>query len=252
MKVALALSGGGIRAVAHLGIVKVLQQNGFEIEAVSGSSGGALVGALLCDGKTPQETVELIKTVKIWNLFGSTGRGGVFALEGIEALLKEHLQVENIEELKTDFIVACTDLASGKMHYFDNGPIAELCIASSSLVPVFSPRRYGDLLLADGGFMDNMPARPLCNRDMPVIGINVNPILPKEPDNVVRMTVRALLLMMAANIEMSKEYVDFYIEPAACEGINIFDLTKVDEAYEAGVEEGKKILPKLLDTFSAI
>jgi len=53
MKVSLALSGGGVRALAHLGIVKVLQEHGFEIAAVSGSSGGALVGALLCDGKSP-------------------------------------------------------------------------------------------------------------------------------------------------------------------------------------------------------
>ena len=252
MKVALALSGGGIRAVAHLGIVKVLKENGFDIGAVSGSSGGALVGALLCDGREPDEIVELIKVVKIWNLFGATGRGGLFGLEGIEILLKKHLRNRNIEEMATDFIVACTDLAEGRMHYFDKGPAAELCVASSSLVPIFSPVRYDGRLLADGGFMDNMPARPLQKFGLPLIGVNVNPILPKNPDNVVRTTTRALVLMMAANVEASKTLLDFYIEPAACERINIFDLTKVDDAYAAGMEAGTKALPKLLDIFSAL
>jgi NTE family protein len=252
VNVALALSGGGIRAVAHLGIIAVLEENGFVIDAVSGSSGGALLGALYCDGRSPEEIVELIKEVRIWDLFGSTGRGGVFALEGIRKLLLDNLSTERIENLQRRFIVASTDLAAGSIHYFDHGPLADLCIASSSLVPVFSPVRYGDLLLADGGFMDNMPAGPLEAFGLPVIGINVNPILPKKPDNVIRTTTRALVLMMAANIEASRRHTDFYIEPAACEKINIFDLTKVDEAYEAGYEEAKRLLPKLLDTFSAI
>ena len=252
MKVALALSGGGIRAVAHLGIIEVLEKNGFEVEAISGSSGGALVSALYCDGRAPEEIVELIKEVKIWNLFGSTGRGGVFALEGIKKLLLDTLTTEEIGDLSRPFIVACTDLAAGKIRYFDEGPIADLCVASSSLVPIFSPVRHGDMLLADGGFMDNMPAGPLEAFGLPVIGINVNPILPKKPDNVIRTTTRALVLMMAANIEASRRHTDFYIEPAACEKINIFDLAKVDEAYEAGYKEAQRLLPKLLDTFCAL
>ncbi|WP_201353345.1 patatin-like phospholipase family protein [Hydrogenimonas urashimensis] len=252
MKAALALSGGGIRAVAHLGIVKVLKNNGVEIEAIAGASGGALVGALLCDGKEPEEIVEMIKAVKLWNLFGSRGRGGVFALEGIRRLLEERLSVGRIERLRKRFFVACTDLAGGEIRYFDRGAVGELCIASSSLVPVFSPVRYDGMLLADGGFMDNMPARPLKPLGLPVIGINVNPILPKKPDNVIRTTVRALVLMMAANIEASRRHCHFYVEPAACERINIFDFKKIDEAYDAGIKEGEKVVSKLLDTIGAI
>jgi len=252
VKAALALSGGGIRAVAHLGAVEVLQAEGIGIPAISGSSGGALVGALLCDGKSPAEIVDLIKEVRIWDLFGSSGRGGVFALEKIRRILEERLSVSRIEELAVDFTVACTDLAAGEVCYFDKGPIAELCVASSSLVPVFSPIRYGDRLLADGGFMDNMPAAPLQKSGCPVVGINVNPVVRRSPERIVQTTVRALMLMMAANIEASKRFVDFYIEPEGCERINIFDLRRVDEAYEAGRNAARAAMPKLIETLASI
>ena len=251
-KIGLSLSGGGIRAVAHLGVVEVLERAGVEAEMVAGSSGGALVGALLCDGKSPPEILSLIEEVRLWDIFRGSGRGGLFALDRLRQVLQSHLSVENIEDLETDFTVACTDLAGGEIHYFDKGPAAELCIASSSLVPIFSPVRYGDLLLADGGFMDNMPVRPMLGCGLPVVGVNVNPILPRKPDSVVRTTARALVLMMAANIEASRSLTDFYIEPVDCAAINIFDLTKAREAYEAGKRAAESALPKLLDTFSAL
>ena len=59
MKIAIALSGGGVRAIAHLGVVKVLIDNGFEIEAISGSSAGAIIGALLSDGKSPEDILKI-------------------------------------------------------------------------------------------------------------------------------------------------------------------------------------------------
>jgi NTE family protein len=251
-RIGLSLSGGGIRAVAHLGVVEVLGNAGIEAEMVAGSSGGALVGALLCDGKSPRQILSLIDEIRLWDLFRGSGRGGLFALEKLEEILREHLSVANIEDLQTDFTVACTDLAGGEVHYFDKGPVAELCIASSSLVPIFSPVRYGDLLLADGGFMDNMPVRPLLECGLPVLGVNVNPILPRKPDSLVRTTARALVLMMAANIEASRSLADFYIEPVDCAAINIFDLTKAKEAYEAGKRAAESALPKLIDTFSAL
>lgn len=245
MKIALALSGGGVRAAAHLGIVEVLQRNGFEIAALSGSSGGALVGALLADGYAPQEIRSIIKELKTWDLMQRSKRGGMFGLGRIERLLRAHLKTEELEELPIPFTVAATDLAEGNIHYFDKGPVAQLCAASSSLIPFFSPVRYGNLLLADGGFMDNMPTKPLKVYDCPVIGVNVNPIHPKNPDNILKTTYRALVLMMAANVEASRQHADCYIEAAGCEAINIFDLKQVDAAFDAGLEAGEAAVKKL-------
>jgi len=247
-RLALALSGGGVRAVAHLGVVEVLLREGYGIEVIAGSSGGALAGALLCDGHTPREVLEIYRTVRRVDLVRHSRKGGMFSLDAVERLLGRHLSVSYLEDLETDCIIAATDLAEGRVHYFDKGPVARLAGASSSLIPFFAPVQYGALQLCDGGFMDNMPTKPLVQRDLPVIGINVNPILPQDPRNVMQTTYRALILMMAANIEASRRYADVYLEVQKCGEVNIFDLAKLDLLYEAGMAEAEKMLEKgLLD-----
>ena len=247
-RLALALSGGGVRAVAHLGIVEVLLEAGYAIEVIAGSSGGALAGALLCDGYTPREVLEIYRSVRRFDLIRHSRKGGMFSLDAIERLLGRHLSVTHLEALQTDCIIAATDLTEGRIHYFDKGPVAKLAGASSSLIPFFAPVRYGALQLADGGFMDNMPAKPLTRWDIPVIGINVNPILPQSPKHVMQTTYRALILMMAANIEASRRYADVYIEVQKCGEVNIFDMAKRDMLFDAGRKEAETLLKSgLLD-----
>ncbi len=245
MRLSLALSGGGVRAMAHLGIARVLLDNGFEIAAVSGSSGGALVGALLCDGKSPEDIVSIMKDLRLKDLAGAPGDGGLFGLERIESLMQSSLDSARIEDMPIPFTVACTDLKEGSVRYFESGPAAKLCAASSSLVPIFSPVRYADTLLADGGFMDNMPTKPLKKMSYPVLGINVNPIPKSEPSGILASTVRVLMLMMAANIKASAAFADFYIEPKGCGAINIFDLKKAERAYEEGLKAAEASLDGL-------
>ncbi len=251
MKIALALSGGGIRALAHLGVIDVLRENGFEIAAISGSSGGALVGSLIADGKSSSEIRTIFSEVKRTDMMkGLSSKGGMFSLKQIEQTLDETLSSKRIETLPLPFIVAATDFAEGKIRYFDRGPVSTLCAASSSLTPFFAPVPYEDMLLADGGLMDNLPTKPLKKYGYPIIGINVNPIVKETGGNVFKMTFRALVLMMASNIEASRYFSDYYIEVAECEGINIFDFSLGDSAYEAGVTQAKVILTDLKETLN--
>ncbi len=248
MKVSIALSGGGVRAMAHLGVIRVLLDHGFEIGALSGASGGALVGLLLSDGKSPEDVLEIMKDVRFKDIAAFSGRGGLFGLKPLEELLNSNLDTKEIEKLPIPFTVVCTDLLKGSASYFGSGPAARLCVASSSLVPIFSPLSYGETLLADGGFMDNMPTRPLSKREYPVIGVNVNPIPRKLPSGIVSATVRVLMLMMKANIERSRELSDFYIEPAGCGSINILDLKKGEMAYNEGVKSAEASIERLKST----
>ncbi|WP_345973562.1 patatin-like phospholipase family protein [Sulfurimonas diazotrophicus] len=247
-KISLALSGGGVRAVAHLGVVEVLQQQGYDIAAIAGSSGGALAGVLLCDGYTPREVLEIYRELRRIDLVRHFRQGGVFALKGIERLLSHHLTATHIEELRTPCIITATDLTAGTIRYFDRGPIAKLAAASSSLIPFFAPVSYEGMRLGDGGFMDNMPVRALKAQGVPILGINVNAILPQEPKNVMQTTYRALILMMAANVEASKHFADAYLEIQGCAEMNIFDTSKLDSAFDAGRREAEAALKKgLLD-----
>lgn len=241
-KVALALSGGGIRAAAHLGVAEVLMREGYVPEVIAGSSGGALAGVLLCDGKSPSEVLELFRSIRKIDLLRPSRRGGMFSLNAVEARLSEHLGAARLEALPTHCIIAATDLVSGRIVYLDEGPAARLAAASSSLVPFFAPVPYEQMKLCDGGFMDNMPTVPLEKFGLPIIGVNVNPILPQQPVNLVQTTYRALVLMMAANIEASKKHADLYVEVEGCADINIFDLSQIDHAYRAGTEAAQRAL----------
>ncbi len=253
VKISLALSGGGVRALAHLGVIDTLREEGFEIMAVSGSSGGALVGAMLADGLPTDDIRSFFSHVKSRDLMrGILSKGGLFSLKWVEKILEERLGCNQIEELSMPFIVAATDIKEGRIRYFDEGPIARLCIGSSSLTPFFSPMPYEDMLLADGGLMDNMPTWPLQKFGYPVIGVNVNPIAPEEQGNVFKTTYRALVLMMASNIEASRRFADFYIEVDGCRGINIFDFTLADRSYSAGVEEAKSVMTELKVKYNTI
>jgi NTE family protein len=246
--VALALSGGGVRAAAHLGIVEVLRQEGFSFEVISGSSGGALAAVLLSDGYAPREVLEIYREINRFDLVRHFRRGGMFSLDAIETHLGKYLSVDRIEALATKCIIASTDLTEGRIHYFDKGPAAKLAVASSSLIPFFAPVTYENYKLCDGGFMDNMPTKPLAGRGLPVLGINVNPILPQTTKNVMQTSYRVLILMMAANIEASKAFADIYLEVEGCADINILDISQLDAAYDAGVAEAEKALEKgLLD-----
>jgi len=240
--IALALSGGGVRAAAHLGVVDVLRREGYAFEVIAGSSGGALVAALLCDGFSTEAVRAIFREFRRFDLVRHSRKGGMFSLDAIEKLLERHLCASYLEDLETDCVIAATDLTEGRIHYFDKGPVARLAAASSSLIPFFAPVRYGNLLLCDGGFMENMPTHALTERDLPIIGVNVNPILPQHPGNVMQTTYRALVLMMQSNVEASKEHADIYIEIEGCAPINIFDMARFDEAYEAGVKEAEAML----------
>lgn len=93
----------------------------------------------MCDGKSPEEILKIVKTIKIWDLMKGIRRGGLFGLDGVREILYNNLTIKNIEDSKSKLFIACTDLWSGKIYYFENGPVVELSIASSSLVPIISP-----------------------------------------------------------------------------------------------------------------
>jgi Predicted esterase of the alpha-beta hydrolase superfamily len=107
MKVALVLSGGAVRGVAHIGVIKALEELGFEISAISGVSAGALVGAFYCAGYTPEDMLRIVKS-KHWLRYikPRLPKLGFFSLTDAKRFLKDHLEVERIEELTREFLYA--------------------------------------------------------------------------------------------------------------------------------------------------
>ena len=139
-KLGLALSGGGAKGFAHIGVFKLLEECRLKPDIIAGTSVGALMGALFADGYTANEIKELF-TGREFSEFAQLQipKSGLFDSKRFRYFLRRHLRAKNMEELQIPLVVIATDLDHGESHEFRNGPIVEAVTASCSIPIIFSP-----------------------------------------------------------------------------------------------------------------
>ncbi|MCC5815246.1 MAG: patatin-like phospholipase family protein [Leptospira sp.] len=176
----IALGGGGARALAHIGILKLFESEGIRFDYVSGASFGAVIGALYARGDSIDQIESLIK-----KFFGGLESAfdptlpvvSFFKGKKMRKMLKETFKDLRIEELPLRFVTSAVDLQSGKEHVFDSGPIVEALIATMSLPGAFPPYFLGEKVLVDGGMVNNVPEDLIRERGADlVLGVNVSPL----------------------------------------------------------------------------
>ncbi len=237
MKVALALSGGGARGIAHIGVIKALEDLGYEITALSGSSAGALVSVFYASGYTPEDMLRTLKEVRWASILRpSFPRKGLIRWEKAIKVLEELLGVRRVEDLKKKVFICVTDLLSARSLYFDKGDLVPLVLGSCSLPGIFEPVRYGDHLLIDGGVMNNLPVEPLMGIEAFKVGVDVNPIeRVVDVKGVLRILIRSFFLAVRSNVEARKDMCDLIIVPEVS-GFSPLDVKRVDDLFRAGYE----------------
>ncbi len=159
-KIALVLSGGGAKGIAHIGAIKALEENGFETSSVSGTSIGSLVGGLYAMGKLDEfsEWVLNLKRKNILSLMDfSLGKGGLIKGEKVFDKLRTFIPDVYIENLRIPFSCVAVDILHEKEIIFDKGSIYDAIRASVSIPDIFVPVKYNDTLLVDGGVLNPTP-----------------------------------------------------------------------------------------------
>ncbi len=243
MKVDLALSGGASRGIAHIGVIKALEELGFEISAVSGVSAGALVGAFYCDGYTPEEMLRVVKS-KDWlrYLRPTVPRLGLISLRDAEKYLRNMLSTDSIEGLKKRLFIGAVDLKSGKTLYFGSGGLFSILLGSCALPGIFEPVKYRSYLLVDGGITNNLPVEPLLGMEGLLVGVDVNPnALLEKVGNIFQVLVRSFLLAVRSNADKRKELCSVLIEPDLY-SYSPLSLLKADELYKLGYEKTMQVM----------
>jgi NTE family protein len=172
--VGLALSSGGSRTIAHIGVVRVLNQAGIPIDMIAGSSGGALFGALIAAGWSDQELVEFAHKLKDANTFRNWDinlppKAGLIKGRRARDLIEGWLEGRHFSDLEIPFYVVATDLSTGEEIVFDSGPISDAVRASISIPGVADPWYYQDRFLVDGAVVNPMPASVLHRRGAKII-----------------------------------------------------------------------------------
>lgn len=182
--VGVVLSGGGARALTHVGVLLELEEAGIVIDRVAGASLGAIVGSIYAAGASAAECAERAYSAFVRGRpLGDYSLSGTALTRGVRhrRLIEDHLGSLLIEELPRGFACVSVDLESRGLIVHRSGPAALAVVASSRLPMVFPPVVDGDRLLIDGGALDNLPVHLLTERDEgPVIAVNVLPE-PEDP-----------------------------------------------------------------------
>ncbi|WP_446219432.1 patatin-like phospholipase family protein [Micromonospora sp. IBHARD004] len=163
VRIAVALGAGGARGYAHIGAIQVLEERGFDIVAIAGSSMGALVGGLYAAGKLDAyaEWVRTIGQRDVLRLLDpAVGAPGAFRAEKLMARVRELLDGVRIEQLPMPFTAVATDLWAGRAVWFQHGPVDVAVRASIALPPAITPVMINGRLLADGGLIEPLPMAP--------------------------------------------------------------------------------------------
>ncbi|WP_101757836.1 patatin-like phospholipase family protein [Oceanicoccus sp. KOV_DT_Chl] len=161
--ISLVLGSGGARGLAHIGIIQWLEEAGYKIESIAGSSIGALVGGVYALGKLEEfsEWVKAINTVEMIKLLDfSLGSGGLVKGDKIISTLLALTGDSLIEELPIAFTAVAADMTNEKEVWMRRGPLFDAIRASISLPLIFKPVEYRGVQLLDGGILNPVPIAP--------------------------------------------------------------------------------------------
>jgi NTE family protein len=172
-RVALALGSGGARGYAHIGVIHELQDRGYQIVGIAGSSMGALVGGLQAAERLDEfaDWARSLTQRSILRLLDpSITAAGVLRAEKILDAVRDILGAVTIEELPIPYTAVATDLLAGKSVWLQRGPVDEAIRASIAIPGVIAPHVVGGRLLADGGILDPLPMAPIAavNADLTI------------------------------------------------------------------------------------
>lgn len=178
-EIALALGGGGTKGSAHIGALRVLEREGFNIRAVAGTSAGAICASLYAFGYSPDEIQGLVGQVNNAATFAreASDAPSWVGLKGVRAMLEEALGECCFEDLRLPCAVTAVDLNTAERLAIGRGRALDAVMASIAVPGVFPPQEMGGRTLVDGGVMDPVPvglARAL-RPDLPVVAVVLSP-----------------------------------------------------------------------------
>ena len=238
MTTGIALSGGGARGIAHLGVLKALDELGVHLDCISGTSTGALVGALYSYGLSPEKILELIINTRFFSsLRPAWTWTGLVNLDGLRDLILKLIPENSFDALKIPLTITATNLTKGKAEYFTVGPLTPAVLASCCVPVLFNPVHVNGEVYVDGGMTDNLPSKSIRDKCNLLIGSHCNFVSSEfDVKNFRSVIERSLLMAVSGNTTVSKELCDILIEPPGLANISVFDVKNAELLFNVGYE----------------
>ncbi|RZK43550.1 MAG: patatin [Pedobacter sp.] len=242
MKIGIVLSGGGIRGIAHLGILKAFMNAGIKFSHVSGTSAGSIAGAFYAAGIDPEEGLNIFMKTKLLRFIRpALGSLGLINIENTREILKEYFPEDRIEDLKTPLTLCATNFSEGKVKYFSEGPLIRAILASSCIPGIFQPIMIDTQMYVDGGILNNFPIEPLVGNCDYIIGSSCNHLNPVDKvSKISGLIQRAVIMSINHDMERKAKLCNLLIEPKGMGEISTFDMKKAETIYWLAYEEALK------------
>ena len=237
-KIGLALSGGGARGIAHLGVLAALDELKIPVAQLSGVSSGAIAGTFYAAGFAPREILRLLLDTNVARLTRPAfSRYGLLYMDAVEGLLGKHLgNITSFADLRLPLTLVATDLIAGESVYFTEGPLLPPLLASSAVPIIYRAVEYQGRQLVDGGLLNNLPVEPLLEQpDLRVVGVHCNPINPEARIPTFRRLIeRTLHLAINANTAARKAQCHLLLEPPALRHYRPLGYKRGPELFDIG------------------
>ena len=176
--VSLVLGSGGARGYAHIGVIEILEEQGYEIKSISGSSMGALIGGLYAAGKLEAYkewvlSLDFIDTLKLLDI--SLSHGGIVNIDTVYKKIEQMIGDTKIEDLPITYMAVASDIKNQKKIWFKKGKLIDAIRASIAIPTVFVPVVKEDMILVDGGVLDPLPIASVSSDKTDLtIAVNLN------------------------------------------------------------------------------
>lgn len=280
MKVGVALAGGGLKGLAHIGALKALEELGIKINYITGTSSGAMMAALYAMGYTPDEMIQVTKEsykkmIKFKkSVFLKAGikflisrkieLQGIIDGEEIEQIIEKYAEQKEIRKMsdiqkkfamitvdskttKKTILTSTTDINKEKdVEYLSNIPIGKAVHASMSFPAIFTPCKYEEYCFIDGGTVDNLPVQTL--KDLgaeKTIALSFKLDEFKGTENLFSTILRACDIFSMKDVKSGQELSDINIEINANE-VKLLQIDDVDKTINIGYNTVIKNKEKIL------
>lgn len=232
--IGLTLSGGGMRGIAHIAVLKALEEYNLKPHIISGTSAGSIIGAFYSFGKTPDEMMEIVRQTSFFSRSAlKLSKNGIFSSNFIVKLFKDYFPEDNFSILKIPVYVAATEMTQGIVDFFSEGELFGPLLASSSVPFILPPVRMGEKIYVDGGVLDNLPIEPIIDKCNFLIASHVNSI---SYDELKKMSLmkefdRILHLAIAKSVYSKAKYCNIFLDPPKMTKYSLFNKRYMDEMF---------------------
>lgn len=268
MKIGVALSGGGIRGIAHAGVLRALEENGIKIDIIGGTSCGSMVASLYAMGYTPHYIYILFKRYakdiaalntkpiisglqshffKSKKVFSSLKDGEI--IETVYNKLALRKGIKNVNEIQMPLVIPSVDITESKEYVFTNSipenaedklqyitdiTVGKAVRASSSFPAVFNPCLMGTHAFMDGGALDNVPVNEVRKQGADkVIAVKFDADSVDENSNIMDIVMKTIDIMGSKISEESLEMSDIVLN-VYTDKVGLLDIEKLDNCYKYG------------------